>query len=97
MRGRSGNDRGEMRGKFLGRRPLIEARIRPAPHRHFSVAERLLGKPFDDVVSIARLLRKGFEFTGRVTAAANIDKRKYVAVRREICSVRMVSIRDVGS
>ena len=80
MRGRGWNNRGEMRWEFFGRRPLIEARIRPAPHRHFSVTKRLLRQPFDYVVTVARLVGEWLELAGRITAAANVHQHKDITV-----------------
>src|SRR5580658_7486516 len=50
MRRSSGDNRCEMRRKLFEDRPLIKSRIRPAPHRHFPVAIRLLREPLDDVI-----------------------------------------------
>src|ERR1035438_2910848 len=51
-----GNDGGKVRWEFLERGPLIESGIGAAPHGHLTVAPRLLGEPFDDVVAVLRLI-----------------------------------------
>src|SRR5271168_2872715 len=48
----SRNDSRQTRRKLLKDCPLIKSRVRAAPHRHFSVAIRLLREPFDDVVAV---------------------------------------------
>ena len=95
MRGRGRNDRGQMRWKFFRGRPLIESGIRAAPHRDFPIAKRLLGQPFDHVVAVARLLCERLELAGGISAPANIDQRKDIAVRREISSTRVIGVGDV--
>src|SRR5207248_8807168 len=96
MRSCGRNDRGQMRRKFFRGRPLSESGILTAPHRDFPIAKRLLREPLDDVVPVTRLLREQLAFTGGISAAANIDQRKNVAVRSEICPARVVGVRDVG-
>src|SRR5215469_17100620 len=76
MRGGSGHDRRQMRRKFLRRCPLIEARIRPAPHGHFAVTKRLLRQPLNYVMSIARFICERLEVPAGIAAAANIDERE---------------------
>ena len=95
MRGRSWNNRRQMHRKFLGRRPLIKPRIRPAPHCHFSVTKRLLRQPFDYVVTIAWFIGKRLKLSGGIPATTNIDQRKDIAMRREVCPARVVRVRDV--
>src|SRR6266511_5439636 len=56
-------DGGQMRRKFFGRGPLIEAGIGAAPPGNLAVAERLFCEPLYNVASIARVLRKRPEFT----------------------------------
>jgi hypothetical protein len=73
MRGGSGHDRRQMSRKFFCRCPLIEARVRPAPHGHFAVRKRLLCQPLNDVVSIARFICERLELAAGIPAAANID------------------------
>src|SRR5262245_41334916 len=76
----SGNDRREMRRRFLRCRPLVEARIRTAPHGYFAVAKWLLCQPLNYVVSVTRFIRKWLEFAGGIAATANIDKGKHITV-----------------
>src|SRR5215469_11915730 len=95
MRGSSGYDRCEMRRKLLGRSPLIEARIRPAPHGNLAVTKRLLRQPLNDVVSIAWFICERFELAARIASAANIDECEHVTVRREVGAARMVRVGDV--
>src|SRR5437762_1982933 len=83
MSGSSRHDCGQMRWKFLRCRPLIEACVRTAPHRDFAVAERLLRQPLNNVVPVSGLVCKRLEFATGISAAADIDQREYVAVRRE--------------
>ena len=80
MRRRHRHDRDKVRGKFLRRRPLIEAGIRTAPHRDFPIAKRLLRQPVDDVVAIVRLLGEGLEFATGIAASPDIDQREGVAM-----------------
>ena len=80
MRGGSGHDCRQMRRKFLRRCPLIEARIRTAPHRHFAVAEWLLRQPLDHVVPVARFICERLELAAGISAAANIDEREHITV-----------------
>src|SRR6478752_1947015 len=77
MRCGSGNDRRQMRWKFLRRCPLIKPRVRTAPHGHFAVTEWLLRQPLDHVVSVARFIRKGLELTAGIAATANIHEREH--------------------
>ncbi len=96
MRGCGRDNRGQMRRQLFRGRPLIETGIRTAPHRDFPVAKRLLRQPFDHVVTVARLVGKRLKLTPGIAAATNIDKRKYVTVRREISRARVIRVRDVG-
>ena len=80
MRGRSWNNRRQMHRKFLGCRPLIKPRIRPAPHCHFSVTKRLLRQPFDYVVTVARLVSEWLELAGGIAATANVHQHKDITV-----------------
>src|SRR5258705_2304760 len=61
MRGGSRHDRSQMRRKFLRRCPLIEARIRTAPHGHFAVTEWLRRQPLNNAVSVARCICERLE------------------------------------
>src|ERR1700736_1799423 len=96
MRGRRGNDRGEMRWEFFCGRPLVEPGIGAAPHPDFAVAEGLHAKPFDYVMAVARLLGEWLEIAAGISAAANIDKCKCVTVRCEVGGGNGVGIRNVG-
>src|SRR5215831_5455992 len=69
MSGSSGNDGRQMRRKFLRGRPLIETRIRSAPHRDLAVTERLLGQPLDQVVSVAWFVCERLEFAAGIPSA----------------------------
>ena len=80
MRGGSGHDCRQMRRKFLRRCPLIEARIRTAPHGHFAVTEWLLRQPLNHVVSVARFICERLELAAGIAAAANIDEREHITV-----------------
>ena len=80
MRGGSGHDRRQSRWKFFRCCPLIEARVRTAPHRHFAVTKWLLRQPFDDVVSVARFICERLEVPARIAAAANINEREHITV-----------------
>src|SRR5438874_8094711 len=95
MSGCSGNDRCQMWREFLGCRPLIESCVGTAPHCNLAVAKRLLGQPLDDVVAIARVVCKWLELTAGISATANIDKRKCIAMRCEVGAARVIRIRDV--
>ena len=96
MRRGRGHDRRQVRRKLFCRCPLIESSIGTAPHRDFSVTERLLREPFDDVVTIARFIGKRLKVAAGISATANIDEREHVAVRREVSSARMIAVGDVG-
>ena len=84
-----------MRRKFLGRRPLVVARVRAAPHRDLAVAVRLLREPFDDVVTVARFLDQRPELALRVAAAAHVHGQERIAVRGEVHAAIVVALRDV--
>src|SRR5436189_6406165 len=90
------HDRGEMRWKFLCRRPLIESGVGTAPHRDSAVAKWLLRKPLNDVAAVGRLLREPLEFAVRVTPAANIEKSKCIIVRREVCGAGDIPARSIS-
>ncbi len=89
------HDRRQVRRKFLGGGPLVVARIRPAPHRDLAVAIRLLGQPFDHVVTVARFLDERPELAFGVTAAANVDSQERIAIRREVDAAVVVALRNV--
>ena len=95
MRCSDRHDCGEVWRKFLGSCPLIEAGVGATPHRHFAVAERLLGEPFNDVVTIVWFLREWFEVAAGIAAAAHIDEGKDEAVRGEISAARVIRVGDV--
>ena len=95
MRCSNRHDRRKMRGQFFGGRPLIKSRVRSAPHRDFAVAEWLLRQPFHDVVSIAGFICEWLKLATGISAATNIDKRKCVTVRCEVCGAGMIRIGDV--
>src|SRR5262249_42374356 len=80
MRCGSGNDGSEMRRGRVRRRPLIEARIRTAPHGDFAVTEWLLRQPFNHVVSVARFICKGLELAAGIAAATNIHEREHITM-----------------
>src|ERR1051325_4606118 len=80
MRGGDGDDRRQMWRKFLYRCPLIEARVRTAPHGYFAITEWLLRQPFNHVVSIARFICERLELPAGIAAAANIDQREHITV-----------------
>ena len=80
MRGGSRHDCRQMRRKFLRRCPLIEARIRTAPHRHFAVTKWLLRQPLNHVVSVVRFICERLELAAGIAAAANIDEREHITV-----------------
>src|SRR5580765_1864469 len=95
MRGGSGDDRRQRRWKFLRRCPLIEPRVRTAPHRHFTVTEWLLRQPLNHVVAVARFICERFELAAGIASAAHVDEREHITVGREIGGARMVRVRDV--
>src|SRR6478752_6378452 len=74
MRGRSGDDRRQRRWKFLRRCPLIEPRVRTAPHRHVTVTEWLLRQPPNHVVAVARFICERLKLAAGIAAAAHIDE-----------------------
>src|SRR2546423_9954584 len=96
MSGSSRHDCGQMRWKFLRCRPLIETCVRPAPHRDLTVAERLFPQPLNNVVPVSGLICKRLEFATGISAAADIDQREYVSVRREVGATGMIRVRNVG-
>src|ERR1700730_6828393 len=75
-----GNDCRQMWRKFLCRGPLIESRVRPAPHRDLAIAKRVFRKPLDYVVSVARFICKWLELTTGISATAYIDKRECITM-----------------
>src|SRR6478672_4278249 len=83
MRGGSGHNRRQRRWKFFRCCPLIEPRVRTAPHRHFTVTEWLLRQPLNHVVSIARFICERLELAAGIAAAANIDEHEHITARRE--------------
>ena len=92
MGGRRRNNRRQMRREFLRGGPLIEPRVRTAPHRDLAVAKRLLRQPFDNVVSVARLIGKWFEFAAGISTAAYIDERENVTMRCEVGATGVVGV-----
>src|SRR5437773_11213380 len=92
MDGHGWDNRRKMRRKFLRGGPLIEPRVRPAPHRHLAVAKRLLRQPFDNVVSVARLIGKWFELAAGISTAAYIDERENVTMRCEVGATGVVGV-----
>src|SRR2546430_14171153 len=91
----SGNDCRQMWREFLRRRPLIESCVGTAPHCKLAIAKRLLGKPLNDVVAVARIVCKRFELAAGISATANIDKRECVSMRCEVSASCVVRICDV--
>ncbi len=95
IRRRDRHDRRQVRRKFLGRGPLIVAGVGATPHRHLAIAVALLRQPFDDVVTIARLLQHRRELAFRIAAAAHVDCQVHVTVAGEIHAAVVVALRDV--
>src|SRR4030095_15209802 len=96
MSGCSGDDRREVRREFFRCRPLIKSRVGTTPHRNLAVAVRLFCEPLDQVVSIPCIIYKRLEFAAGISATANIDECKCIAMRCEVSCARVVTIRDVG-
>src|SRR6266508_444889 len=92
MSGCSGDDRREVRREFFRCRPLIESRVRTAPHRNLAVAVRLFCEPLDQVVSVPGIIYKRLEFTARISAAKNIQERKCISMRCEVTASCVVRI-----
>src|SRR5262249_27070919 len=95
MRGSGRNNTRQVRRKFLRGCPLVEARIRAAPHGDLPVAKWLLRQPLNHVVAIARFIGERLELAARISAAANIDQRERVTMRGEVSAPRMVRVGDV--
>ena len=93
MRGGGRNNGRQVRREFLRRCPLIEARIRTAPHGDLAIAKWLLRQPLNDVVSIARFICERLKLAAGISAAANIDQREPVTMRGEVSAARMVRVR----
>jgi len=55
----------------------------------------LLREPLDHIMAVARLLGEWLEVAAGISAAANIDKRKRVTMRREVGGSRVIRVRDV--
>src|SRR5262249_25404421 len=66
--------------EILSQSPLVESRVRPAPHCDLAVTEWLLRQPLNHVVSVARFIRERLELAGGIAATANIDEREYITV-----------------
>ena len=95
MRGCRGNDCRQMWRKFLRRRPLIKSCIRAAPHGNSAITKWLLRQPFDDVMTIAWFICERLEVVAGISATADIDERKRVAMRRKIGAARVIRIGNV--
>src|SRR4029453_8277372 len=96
MSGCGRNNRHQVWRELFRSCPLIESRVRTAPHRNLAVAVRLFCEPFDQVVPVPWIIYKRLEFTAGISATANIDKRECVSMRCEVSSARMVTVGDVG-
>src|SRR5262249_51826724 len=97
MRSGGGNNRRQMWRKFFRGGPLVESRVRSAPHRDFAVAERLLRQPLDNIVSVARFICERLEFAAGIPAASNIDQSKSITMRGEVGSTRVIGVGNVRS
>src|SRR5215469_13037684 len=91
----SGDNRRQVWREFFRCRPLIESRVGTAPHRNFAIAKWLFCEPFDQIVPVPWVIYKRLEFAARISATANIDERKRIAMRCEVSSARVVTVRDV--
>src|ERR1700720_4798054 len=96
MSGGGGKKRRQMWRKFFRSCPLIESRIRTAPHRYLAVAVRLFCEPLNQVVPVPWIIYKRLEFASGISSTADIDERKCIAMRCEVSSARVVAVRDVG-
>src|SRR6266446_738175 len=65
----AGDDRRQVRGKFLQHCPLVESCVRAAPHRYFAIAIRLLRQPFHHVVAVLALIHKWLELSAGIPPA----------------------------
>src|SRR5438034_10157873 len=72
--------------------PLVEPRVRPTPHRDFTVAERLLRKPLDDVVTVARFICKWLKVAAGISTTADIHERERITMRREVGAAGVIGI-----
>ncbi len=80
---------------MLRGRPLAEAVVRAAEHRHLAVAVRLRRQPLDDVVAVAPVVLARAEHALGVAAPARVDQQRRVAVGREVRRPRVVAVRVV--
>src|SRR5438552_18281121 len=96
MSGCGRNNRRQVWRKFFRGRPLIESRVGTAPHRDLAVAVRLFCEPLDNVVPIPWIIYKRLKFAAGISTTANIDQRKCIAIRCEVSSAWVVTVRDVG-
>src|SRR5713226_6430220 len=85
----------QVQRKFLQHRPLVEARVRTAPHRHFAVAIRLLREPFHHVVAVLALIHKWLKLPAGISASAHIHEGVHIAMLREIRGAVRVRVSDV--
>src|SRR5206468_1108353 len=81
--------------EILSLLPIDRIRIRAAPHGNFSITKWLLCKPLDDVMTIARLICKRFEFPAGIATAPHVNQRKCVSVRCKIRGAGVVRVRDI--
>ena len=94
--GRCGDDGGEVLRLLLERHPLVEARVRSAPHRDLAVRPGLGGQPLHHVVAVPRVLEERLEAPLGVAAPAHVHDGEDIAVAGEVVRPLVVGVADVG-
>src|SRR4029077_432 len=89
------NDCHKMRRKFLQHTPLIEPRIRPAPHRYLAIAIALLRQPFRHVESIASFIHEWLELSSGISAPPHIHQRVHISMPGKVHRAIGIAVADI--